>query len=618
MASHKISIKTLRFFLLFIFQFLFFQNLIAVPLLISFQGQVLKDSKPYEGVGSFKFAFIDSTGQVIWRNDGVVDIGEPSDSIQLNVSRGVFSVLLGDNSISNMASLNVNLFNNDNISVRVWFNGGGQDFDLLSPDTRITSVGYALKAKSVEELPNNIVLESSLSSSLKAKIQSISQLEQETADSKQKINLLESKVAVLEAASAKISTLESKIASLELVTAKISTLEDRIISLESGASQLRGVFSSVNPVESGYSIIHTFPADSWSSLTIQNALSGRFGHAAVWNGSEMIIWGGEYSANTYLKTGSLYNFAANSWIEITPLDAPSARSSHSYIWVNGELLIWGGISAAGPSNTGGIYKNSTKTWRGIKLNGAPSGRYGHGSEWTGSRMLVWGGRNNTGLLNDLFVYDPSADQWQEININNNKPAVRYLSSVVLVGSDKVIIWGGVGSAGSLGDGAVINLNNGIPDSSGYTSVNMSGAPASRRGHTALSTGDKMIIWGGGKSQSQLFSDGSIYNPVNNTWSPISNVNAPSARENHASVWTGKEMVIIAGRGVNGVLSDSFAYNPETDVWRQLQGSVGNRFNSTAVWTGEHIIVFGGDDGQKLISAPMKLDPSPSVNLFVKE
>jgi len=128
----------------------------------------------------------------------------------------------------------------------------------------------------------------------------------------------------------------------------------------------------------------------------------------------------------------------------------------------------------------------------------------------------------------------------------------------------------------------------------------------------------MLIWGGGKSQSQLYSDGFIYNPVDDTWASISNVNAPSARENHSSVWTGKEMLIIAGRGVSGVLSDSYAYNPKTDSWRQLEGSVGNRFNSTAVWTGKYVIIFGGEDGQSLITAPMKLDPSPSENLFVKE
>ena len=78
------------------------------------------------------------------------------------------------------------------------------------------------------------------------------------------------------------------------------------------------------------------------------------------------------------------------------------------------------------------------------------------------------------------------------------------------------------------------------------------------------------------------------------------------------------MLIIAGLGVGGVLSDSHAYNPQTNSWRQLKGSVGPRYNSKAVWTGKHVLVFGGDDGQKSIAAPVKLNPDPAVSLYVKE
>jgi len=556
----------------------------------------------------FKFSFINGNGQVVWRNDGVANDGEPSESIQINVSRGVFSVVLGDDSIVNMAPLNVSIFNQDNIQVRVWFNGGGQVFDLLSPDTSVNSVGYAIKAKSVDELPNNIVVEASLSSGLKSKIDSIQQLEQNIQQLQQENAGTNQKVTVL----------EGKVAALEVTNAKIAALENKIATLEAGVNRLGSVFTSLNLVEAGYRKIHSFPADSWSAVSVSNSPSARNGHASVWSGSEMIIWGGEVSGNTYLQTGGSLNPISDTWSEVTPLDAPLARSSSSYIWSGSEMIIWGGVTASGLTNSGGAYKASNQLWRNISSVGSPSGRYGHATEWTGSKMLVWGGRNNTGLLNDCFVYDPSTDVWQGIIINNNKPNVRYLSSLVVVNSNKVILWGGVGVNGALGSGAVLSLNNGTPDSSAYVSTSMTGSPFARRGHTALSTGDKMLIWGGGKSQSQLYSDGFIYNPVDDTWASISNVNAPSARENHSSVWTGKEMLIIAGRGVSGVLSDSYAYNPKTDSWRQLEGSVGNRFNSTAVWTGKYVIIFGGEDGQSLITAPMKLDPSPSENLFVKE
>ena len=128
----------------------------------------------------------------------------------------------------------------------------------------------------------------------------------------------------------------------------------------------------------------------------------------------------------------------------------------------------------------------------------------------------------------------------------------------------------------------------------------------------------MIIWGGVSSQGQLYSDGFMFDPVGNSWTSISSVNAPLARERHAAVWTGSEMVIIAGKGGAGGLSDAHAYDPVSDHWRQLSGNVGARYGSTAAWTGGQIIVFGGENGQQPLISPMKLDPTPAANLFIKE
>ena len=202
---------------------------------------------------------------MVWRNDGVANDGEPSESIQINVSRGVFSVVLGDDSIVNMAPLNVSIFNQDNIQVRVWFNGGGQVFDLLSPDTKVNSVGYAIKAKSVDELPNNIVFEASLSSGLKSKIDSIQQLEQNIQQLQQENAGTNQKVTVL----------EGKVAALEVTNAKIATLENKIATLEAGVNRLGSVFTSLNLVEAGYRKIHSFPADCWGADSLSNSPSAR-------------------------------------------------------------------------------------------------------------------------------------------------------------------------------------------------------------------------------------------------------------------------------------------------------------------------------------------------------
>ena len=112
-------------------------------------------------------------------------------------------------------------------------------------------------------------------------------------------------------------------------------------------------------------------------------------------------------------------------------------------------------------------------------------------------------------------------------------------------------------------------------------------------------------------------DGAVYDPATDSWIGLATDNAPSAREKHAVVWTGSEMVVIGGEGVSGALEDSHAYNPATDTWRPLNGSVGARSGSTAVWTGSRILVFGGESNGQAIGQPMEIDPTPPMYLYRK-
>ena len=53
---------------------------------------------PYTGTGYFKFALVNGAGDTsFWSNDGTsTGGGEPTASVALPVSNGLFSVLLGD------------------------------------------------------------------------------------------------------------------------------------------------------------------------------------------------------------------------------------------------------------------------------------------------------------------------------------------------------------------------------------------------------------------------------------------------------------------------------------------------------------------------------------------
>ncbi len=77
-----------------------------------------------------------------------------------------------------------------------------------------------------------------------------------------------------------------------------------------------------------------------------------------------------------------------------------------------------------------------------------------------------------------------------------------------------------------------------------------GAPAGRREHTAVWTGDEMIIWAGGSDNDSL-GDGGRYDPVPRTWTALSVDDAPRARHHHTAVWSGEAMILWGGRPFSG-------------------------------------------------------------------
>ena len=124
-----------------------------VPQIINYQGRVLVGPTNFNGAGQFKFALVNSTGTTTyWSNDGSSANGsEPTNAVSLTVSNGLYSVLLGDTAITNMTPIPTTVFNNSEVRLRVWFNNGTIGSQLLSPDQRIVSVGYAVIAGNVPD-----------------------------------------------------------------------------------------------------------------------------------------------------------------------------------------------------------------------------------------------------------------------------------------------------------------------------------------------------------------------------------------------------------------------------------------------------------------------------------
>jgi hypothetical protein len=120
-----------------------------MPGIINYQGRVVANGINFTGPGDFKFALVDATGSVTyWSNDGSSVEGlPPSESITLNVDRGMFSVLLGDSTLSpHMTPIPPAVFDQSDVRLCVWFNDRVHGFEKIAPNLRVGAAGYALRA----------------------------------------------------------------------------------------------------------------------------------------------------------------------------------------------------------------------------------------------------------------------------------------------------------------------------------------------------------------------------------------------------------------------------------------------------------------------------------------
>src|SRR5207249_4124945 len=101
------------------------------------------------------------------------------------------------------------------------------------------------------------------------------------------------------------------------------------------------------------------------------------------------------------------------------------------------------------------------------------------------------------------------------------------------------------------------------------------APEGRYLHTAIWTGSRMVVWGGAITPN-IFSPidfrdtGGIYDPISDTWGATTLIYAPAARYLHTAVWTGSRMLIWGGVGTNGQALDTGSlFYPTANAWVDL-------------------------------------------------
>jgi N-acetylneuraminic acid mutarotase len=319
----------------------------------------------------------------------------------------------------------------------------------------------------------------------------------------------------------------------------------------------------------------------------------------------MIVWGGNlsFSSSIPTNTGAMYDPVADTWSATPSVNAPSAREGHAAIWTGDLMVIWGGKTVNTPLNSGGRLDPVANTWTPTGPAGIPEGRNDAHAIWTGTQLIIWGGWTDRTLFSSGSRYDPALHLWSPISTLNSGDG----GTAVWTGS-AMIVWGGRSNAAG---GAVITYSGlggtYYPLTDSWVPTSTAGAPSSRSGHTAVWTGSRMLVWGGFFVQTPpgittYFNDGGLYDPATDTWSAVTTTGAPSARRYPQAVWSGSQVLLWGGEASGDAFPNAGArYDPVANSWTPMStvpgpgsaGAPGGRTAFASVWTGSRMLVWGG-------------------------
>ncbi|GAA5956541.1 hypothetical protein JCM3765_003477 [Sporobolomyces pararoseus] len=248
-------------------------------------------------------------------------------------------------------------------------------------------------------------------------------------------------------------------------------------------------------------------------------------------------------------------------------EVPGPRVGHASVGVGNVLIVWGGDTKSRPEERqdDGLYllNLSTREWTRVKTLGpAPEGRYGHAAAMVGSKFFVFGGQTD----------EP---------VNSQNP------SAVVGGFKNDLCWFDLQK-----------LKLGQPRWSFVEYALGAVVPPPRTGHTCVTFGDCLYIFGGTDGQYH-YNDTWSYDLNTQIWTELSCIGyIPVPREGHAATLVDDVMYVFGGRGVDGKdLEDLAAFKIGTQRWFMFQNMgpapSGRSGHAMATWQNK-VLVLGGE------------------------
>jgi hypothetical protein len=174
-------------------------------------------------------------------------------------------------------------------------------------------------------------------------------------------------------------------------------------------------------------------------------MGARRGHASVFTGSELFVWGGLDERGQTRDDGWRFSPSRRRSRALPTAGAPAPRAWHTATWAESQVFVFGGRDATGRALAAPqAYTPATDAWREVTATGAPAARYGHVAAWTGDALLVWGGADEGRVFDDGALYDPWDDAWRPLpalNADDRSSTAREGAVGVWTGTELVVVGG---------------------------------------------------------------------------------------------------------------------------------------------------------------------------------
>lgn len=475
-----------------------------VPSVINYQGRLIDNGTNFNGAGQFEFALINGGGTTnYWANDRTA-IGQPVNAVPLTVTKGLYSVLLGNTALSNMTvAISPSVFNSSNVLLRVWFSDGVNGFQQLTPDQQIGSVGYAMMAQNAvlaalaSNVPNGAITSAQLASN---------------------------------------TITAANIASNTITAAQVAPGYGLV---PSGSIVLSPTAANPALVAAGFAPLLSGLGANWSEATNAAPWSGRLGPGAVALNGQMWVMGGFNGASYFNDVWSSSNGVT--WTEVTNSAPWVGRDYFGAVVVNGQMWVMGG------SNGGGYLDDVWSSSNGVTwtetTNAAPWGaREAIGCTTINGEIWVMGGYNGA-FLNDVWL---SSNGLNWVEATNAAPwSQRYEMGVPAFNGE---VWVLGGQAGSYFNDAW-SSSNGV----NWTEATNTAPWSPRSGFGSVALNGQMWILGGNNGGNS----GTYYNDVWSSsngvsWTEVTNAAPWAARYYYQAVTLNGQMWVLGGRGSGNI------------------------------------------------------------------